>query len=49
LLKKIVDAEFDLICWRKGDFEPLSRSSSNPVSSALAPTRHVVAHNIVLG
>jgi len=26
LLKKIVDAEFDLICWRKGDFEPLSRS-----------------------
>jgi transposase len=23
LLKKIVDAEFDLICWRKGDFEPL--------------------------
>ena len=25
LLKKIVDAEFDLICWRKGDFEPLGR------------------------
>ena len=23
LLKKIVDAKFDLICWRKGDFEPL--------------------------
>lgn len=23
LLKKIVDAGFDLICWRKGDFEPL--------------------------
>ena len=23
LLKKIVDAEFDLICWRKGDFDPL--------------------------
>ena len=24
LLKKIVDAKFDLICWRKGDFEPLA-------------------------
>jgi hypothetical protein len=23
LLKKIVDADFDLICWRKGDFAPL--------------------------
>ena len=23
LLKKIVDAKFDLICWRKGDFQPL--------------------------
>jgi len=23
LLKKIVDAKFDLICWRKGDFAPL--------------------------
>jgi transposase len=23
LLKKIIDAKFDLICWRKGDFEPL--------------------------
>jgi hypothetical protein len=24
LLKKIIDAGFDLICWRKGDVEPLS-------------------------
>jgi len=24
VLKKIVDAGFDVICWRKGDFEPLS-------------------------
>jgi len=24
LLKKIIDADFDVICWRKGDFEPLS-------------------------
>ena len=23
LLKRIVDAKFDLICWRKGDFQPL--------------------------
>lgn len=24
MLNKIVDAKFDLICWRKGDFEPLA-------------------------
>jgi hypothetical protein len=24
LLKKIIGADFDVICWRKGDFEPLS-------------------------
>ena len=38
LLKKIVDAKFDLICWRKGDFEPLSDSEFTECSFTDADT-----------
>ena len=38
LLKKIVDAKFDLICWRKGDFEPLSDTEFTECSFTDADT-----------
>ena len=44
LLKKIIDADFDVICWRKGDFEPLSDtdftecSSPTPTPGSNTPT-----------
>ena len=38
LLKKIVDAKFDLICWRKGDFAPLGDTEFTECSFTDADT-----------
>ena len=47
LLKKIIDAKFDLICWRKGGFEPLEDTDFTEHSFTDADTG--VEHTYTLG
>ena len=46
LLKKIVDARFDLICWRKGDFQPLGDTEFTEHSFTDADTGVEHAHTL---
>ena len=47
LLKKIIDADFDVICWRKGDFEPLSDTDFTECS--FTDTDTGIEHTYTLG